>query len=72
MLFISVISGEKSGVQKRIREKPPKALYTHCARHSLNLVIAASSCSDPSVRNAFDHVKNLTMWIKVAAKRDRL
>ena len=68
----STISGEKAGVQKRIRGKQPAALYTHYAEHSLNLVIAASSCSDPSVGNAIYHVKNLTLWIKVSAKRDRL
>ncbi len=26
----STMSGERSGVQKRIREKQPKAIYTHC------------------------------------------
>ena len=59
------MSGEKSGVQKRIREKQPKALYTHCAGHSLNLVMV-SSCFVLSVRNAIDHV------IKASAKREGL
>lgn len=36
----SVMSGERSGVQKRILDHEPKALYTHCPGHSLNLVIA--------------------------------
>ncbi len=31
----STMSGVKAGVQARIREKQPKALYTHCAGHSL-------------------------------------
>ena len=43
----STMSGEKSGVQRRIMEKQPKALYTHCSSHSLNLVIA-QACADPS------------------------
>ena len=67
----STMSGEKSGVQKRIREKQPKALYTHCAGHSLNLVMV-SSCSVLSVRNAIDHIKSLTLWIKASAKREGL
>ena len=63
----STMSGEKSGVQKRIREKQPKALYTHCAGHSLNLVMV-SSCFVLSVRNAIHHIKRLTLWIKASAK----
>ena len=31
------MSGEKSGMQRRIRDRQPKALNTHCAGHSLNL-----------------------------------
>ena len=38
------MSGHKSGVQARILEKQPKALYTHCGSHSLNFVIV-KSCS---------------------------
>lgn len=67
----STMSGEKSGVQKRIREIQPKALYTHCAGHSLNLAIV-SSCSIMSIRNAIDHIKSLTLWIKASAKREGL
>ena len=63
----STMSGEKSGVQKRIQEKQPKGLYTHCAGHSLNLVMV-SSCFVLSVRNAIDHIKSLTLWIKASAK----
>lgn len=67
----STMSGEKTGVQKRIREKQPKALYTHCAGHSLNLVVV-SSCSVPSIRNTVDHIKSSTLWIKASAKREGL
>ena len=43
----STMSGVKAGVQAKIQEKQPKALYTHCAGHSLNLAIL-NSCSIPS------------------------
>ena len=33
----STMPGERSGVQKRVRKIQSKALYTHCAGHSLNL-----------------------------------
>ncbi len=65
------MSGERSGVQKRIREKQPKAIYTHCAGHSFNLAIL-SSCTLPPIRNCIDQVKSITLWIKNSPKRDAL
>ena len=35
----STMAGERSGVQKKIRDKQKKALYTHCAGHSLILLL---------------------------------
>ena len=35
----STMAGHLSGVQKRIRDKYPRAIFVHCASHSLNLVI---------------------------------
>ena len=62
----STMSGEKSGVQKRIRDRQPKALYTHCAGHTLNLAIV-KSCSIPPIANCIEHIKSLTLWIKASA-----
>ena len=59
----STMSGTKSGVQARIREKQPKAIYTHCAGHSFNLAVL-SSCSIPSIRNCIDQIKSLTIFVK--------
>ena len=47
------MSGKNAGVQALIRQKQPKALYTHCAGHSLNLAIA-TSCSVPIIRNCIE------------------
>ena len=63
------MSGEKSGVQKQIRDKQPKAMYTHCAGHTLNLAIL-TSCSVPPVRNCITQIKNLTHWLKASPKRE--
>jgi len=52
----SNIRGHKSGVQKQIRDKQPKALYTHCASHSLNPVVI-TSCSVQAVRIALPKLK---------------
>lgn len=65
----SNMSGSKSGVQKRIKDRQPKAIYTHCASHSLSLGIV-SSCSVPLVRNCIAHIKIITVWIKSSPKRE--
>ncbi len=67
----STMSGQKAGVQAKIREKQPKALYTHCAGHSLNLAIL-NSCSVPPIRNCIDQIKGFTIWIKYSPKREGL
>ena len=43
----STMSGEKSGVQRRIRDLQLKAIYTHCAGRSLNLAIMYSCSISP-------------------------
>lgn len=53
-------SGKKSGVQRLIQNKQPKAIYTHCAGHSLNLAIV-SSCSVPAISNCIECVKSITL-----------
>ncbi|XP_059148436.1 zinc finger MYM-type protein 1-like [Physella acuta] len=35
----NTMSGEISGVQKRVREIAPHALFTHCCAHNLNLIL---------------------------------
>ena len=46
----SVMSSDKEGVQAKIKEVSPMALYTHCYSHCLNLFIAAS-CEVQEVKN---------------------
>ena len=65
----STMSGAKSGVQARIREHQPKALYTHCAGHSFNLAIQ-NSCRVPCIRNCIDQIKSLTIFVKHSHKRE--
>lgn len=38
----SVMAGELSGTQKRVRDEFPDALFVHCFAHKLNLVLADS------------------------------
>jgi len=47
----SNMSGKYRGVQARVKELHPLAMYTHCCNHVLNLVISTSS-ELPVIRNA--------------------
>lgn len=35
----AVMSGNKNGVQSKVRSKHPEAIYIHCMAHKLNLVV---------------------------------
>lgn len=49
--------GKVSWVQRRIKELFPRAVYTHCRSHALNLVVLLG-CSDlPLVRNTMSIVE---------------
>ena len=67
----STMSGAKFGVQVRILEKQPKAIYTHCAGHYFNLVVL-SSCSIPSIRNCINQIKSLTISVKNLQRVERV
>lgn len=60
----SVMSSNKAGVQAKIREVSPRALYIHCYSHCLNLSIAAS-CDVQEVRNLISTVKQNTSFGKI-------
>ena len=66
-----LMAGARSGVQKLIRDIEPKAVYSHCAGHSLNLVVM-KSCSITPIRNCIDNIKSFTLWIKYSPKREGL
>lgn len=67
----AAMSSEKVGVQGRIIQEEPKAVYTHCSSHNLNLVIA-HSCSLPNVRNMLDILKEASLFFSMSPKRQSL
>ncbi|XP_033758104.1 zinc finger MYM-type protein 1-like [Pecten maximus] len=62
------MAGVHRGVQARIRERVPLALYTHCIAHSLNLSIV-HSCKETIVRNMMDTVQTVAFAFDYSAKR---
>lgn len=57
----SNMSGQFQGVQAQIRSKYPKALYVHCAAHSLNLAVSTASNIKP-VRNCLGIIEKLYVF----------
>jgi hypothetical protein len=66
----AVMSSEKAGVQAKIKEISPLALYTHCFVHSLNLSIAAS-CKIQEVRNLIGLINDSYLFLSNSPKRQR-
>jgi len=54
----SNMSGKYKGVQAIVREKYPKAIYVHCAAHTLNLAVSKASNIQP-IRNCLSIIEKL-------------
>ena len=64
----SNMSASTRGVQARIREASPLALYTHCQSHQLNLCIV-KVCSIPKIRNASGVISEIAKFFNYSPKR---
>ena len=67
----SVMSSGKEGVQVKIKEISPFALFTHCYAHCLNLSIAAS-CKMSEVRNLVGLINEAYLLLNNSPKRQQL
>jgi len=56
------MSGLYNGLQKRICEREPNAVYVHCAAHNLNLVLKDAVCVQP-VQIFFDNNNNFIHFL---------
>ncbi|KAJ8048060.1 Zinc finger MYM-type protein 1 [Holothuria leucospilota] len=61
--------GGISGVQSRLKEIQPRAIYVHCFGHCLNLVIADAMAEVQSTRNFFGSVQSIYNFIKSSPHR---
>ena len=66
----SSMSSSNVGVQGRIREVSPLALYTHCHSHQLNLCVV-KACSIPQIRNVNGTISEIAKFFKYSPKRQR-
>lgn len=67
----SNMSSDRVGLQALVKKKAPLAIYTHCAGHCLNLVIA-HSCALPVVRNVIDKIKGTCLFFLNSPKQSKL
>ena len=65
----SSMSGQRSGVAKRITELEHRALYTHCYGHALNLAAQDSIKNIKVIEDALDTTYEIIKLIKKSPKR---
>lgn len=59
----SVMSGRCSGVQQRVREKAPQAIYVHCNAHILKLALVDCSKAVPQAGEFFALLESLYVYM---------
>ena len=62
------MAGKSKGVAARISEKFPRAVYTHCAAHCLNLCVV-KSCSVQEVQRVMDTADSISRFFANSPKR---
>ena len=62
----------QAGVAKLVLDEEPRAIYTHCYGHSLNLACNDTIKQCPIIRNACDTANEITTLIKKSPRRDAI
>ncbi len=62
----SNMSGIRNGVAKKIRDDEPRAIYTHCYGHSLNLAVG------DTIKNSSIMKNEITKLVKYSPRRESL
>ena len=65
----AAMAGSKNGVATQILSIEPRALFTHCYGHSLNLAVCDSIKHCKIIEDAMDVVHEITKLIKFSPKR---
>jgi hypothetical protein len=63
------MSGINKGVQAKLSEKQPLAVYVHCANHSLNLALQDTTKSVQLIRDCLQMVNDIGVLIRDSPKR---
>ena len=66
------MSGSRSGLAKRVQDVGPRAVYTHCYSHSLNLAASDSISKSKFMESALETTHEITKLIKLSPRRDAI
>ena len=66
------MAGIRKGVAKQIQNQEPKALFTHCCGHSLNLATNDAIKKCKTIKNALDITHEITKLVKYSPRRESL
>ena len=58
-----------AGVQAKVKEIQPKAIYCHCYAHCVNLVLVKATCTNQCCRNFFGIMQNLYTFVEANLHR---
>ena len=58
------MSGLKSGVARQIQAEEPRAFYTHCYGHALNLAVGDTIKNIPALKDAMDTTYEICKLVK--------
>lgn len=64
------MTGAKKGVAKVLCDEEPRAIFTHCHGHALNLAVGDCVKQCQVMKNAFEVVAEVSKLIKKSPKRD--
>ena len=65
------VAGKDKVLWTQIRRVNPKALYTHCVSHRLNLAVVAS-CKEQRVRNVMEQIKEISNFFNFSVPRKKV
>lgn len=68
----SAMSGTKNGVAKKICDVEPRAVYTHCYGHALNLAASDTEKKCKVLKDALDTTHEISKLIKYSPRREAI
>ncbi len=68
----STMAGAKSGVATRIQEIQPRAVFTHCYGHALNLSVADTIKQSAAMKDCLDICSEVIKLLKFSPKREAM
>ena len=66
------MSGLRNGVAAQVQKLEPRAIYTHCYGHSLNLAAGDTIKRCTVLKKALDITYEMSKLIKYSPKRDAM